>query len=67
MKKRIKRVEPIIKSRGEIVFNLASDVANADWIRAARLLKVGQLDELKKLHNTPTYYIEDDENKDDNK
>ena len=60
MKRRLKRVKPIKKSRGTVILNLASDAANADWIRAARLLKAGKLDELKKLLNTPIYYIEDE-------
>ena len=64
MKKRLKlkKVKPIIKHKdGSIEFNLAADAGNADWIRAARLKKAGKLEELQKLHDTPMYYLEDDE------
>ena len=64
MKKRIrlKRVKPIEKKRGEIIYNLDSDAGNADWIRTARLLKAGKTEEAKKLFNTPMYELDDDEN-----
>ena len=62
----MKRVKAITKNaKGEIVFNLSADAGNADWIRAARLKKAGKLEELKKLFNTPMYYLEDDENESD--
>ena len=64
MKKRIKgmkRVKPIEKNKkGEIIYNLDSDAGNADWIRTARLLKAGKIEEAKKLFNTPMYKLEDD-------
>lgn len=59
--KGMKRVKPIEKNKkGEIIYNLDSDAGNADWIRAARLKKAGKLEELKKLHDTPMYELEDD-------
>jgi hypothetical protein len=59
----MKKVKPIIKHKdGSIEFNLAADAGNADWIRTARLLKAGKIEEAKKLFNTPMYYLEDDEN-----
>ena len=64
MKKRLKlkKVKAIERNaKGEIVFNLSADAGNADWIRAARLKKAGKLDELKKLHDTPMYEIDDDD------
>ena len=58
---RLKRVKLFEKNeKGEIVFNLAADAGNADWIRAARLKKAGKTEELKKLFNTPMYELEDD-------
>ena len=63
MKKRLKlkKVKAITKNaKGEIVFNMSADAGNADWIRAARLKKAGKLEELKKLHDTPMYELEDD-------
>jgi len=38
-------------------FNLEADAMNGDWIRAARLLKEGKTEELKKLENTPGFYV----------
>jgi len=35
-------VNPIEKDNDEIVFNLAANAANDDWIRAARLLREGR-------------------------
>ncbi len=43
------------KESGLVVLNLDADAANADWIRASRLLKMGDkksLAELKRLSNT---------------
>ena len=43
------------KETGRVVFNIDADAANADWIRAARLLKKGDkesLAELERLSNT---------------
>jgi len=43
------------KETGLIVFNIDADAANADWIRASRLLKKGDkksLAELERLSNT---------------
>jgi hypothetical protein len=40
---------------GSLIINIDSDAANADWIRASRLLKKGDkksLAELAKLSNT---------------
>ena len=69
MKNRVrgmKRVKPIEKNKnGEIIYNLASDAGNADWIRTARLLKAGKTEEAKKLFNTPMYYLTNDENDSD--
>lgn len=69
MKKRykgFKQVKPIEKNKkGEIIYNLASDAGNADWIRTARLLKAGKTEEAKKLFDTPMYYLTDDENESD--
>ena len=61
LKKRMKRVKPIEKNKkGDIVINLDSDAGNADWLRAARLLKKGKTEALKKLHDTPMYKIDED-------
>lgn len=43
------------------MINLSADTGNDDWIRAARLKKAGNLEELKKLHNTHWYELEDDD------
>ena len=62
MKIRLKKVKPIEYNKdGSIkIINLAADAGNADWIRAARLKKLGKLDELKKLHDTPMYELDDE-------
>ena len=62
MKIRLKKVKPIEYNKdGSIkIINLAADAGNADWIRAARLKKAGKLDELKKLHDTPMYELDDE-------
>lgn len=52
----MKRVKAFTKKKGERVFNLASDNANNDWIRSARLLREGRIDELRELESQPTYY-----------
>ena len=58
MKIKLKRVKEVeVNEDGEITFNLSARASNADWIRAARLLKAGKLDEYKRLENTPMYYI----------
>ena len=58
MKIKLKRVKDVeVNEDGEITFNLSARASNADWIRAARLLKAGKLDEYKRLENTPMYYI----------
>ena len=55
---KLKRViEVEVNEDGEITFNLSARASGADWIRAARLLKAGKLDEYKRLENTPMYYI----------
>ncbi len=59
---KLKKVKPIeINAKGEMVFNLAADTANADWLRAARLLKQGRIKEVEKLSKTPMYYLADDD------
>jgi hypothetical protein len=59
---KIKIVKPIeLNADGEIVFNLSSDAANADWLRAARLLEQGKVIEFEKLSKTKMVYWEDDE------
>ena len=59
-KRRIKGIER--NAKGEIInINLCADAGNADWIRAARLTKAGKEEELKKLHDTPMYEIDDEE------
>lgn len=54
-----KAIEPVEKDKdGNITFNLDADEANADWIRAARLLKKAKAGdteaaaELERLQNT---------------
>ncbi len=47
--------------KGEITINLSADAANADWIRAARLLKKGKIDEFKELENTRMFQIEEED------
>jgi hypothetical protein len=56
------KIEPISEKDGQIVFNLCSDAANLDWIRAARLKKKAADEgdekaaaELAELENTPVY------------
>lgn len=57
MMKKIKPVET--DEDGNMVFNLDADEANADWIRAGRLLKKAQAGDeeaaaqLKKMEETP--------------
>lgn len=40
---------------GGIIIDLATDAANDDWIRAARLLREGKKEELEKLENQQMY------------
>ncbi len=64
-----KKIEPFIyNKKGEIIgFNLHSDAANEDWLRAARLKrKADEGDEeaqkkLDELQNTGMYEIEEDD------
>jgi hypothetical protein len=56
----MKKIKPVEKDKdGNIVFNLDADEANADWIRAGRLLKKAQAGDkeaaakLKKMEETP--------------
>ena len=66
-----KKVEPITRTEnGEIVFNLAADEANANWLLAARLRRLAdEGDEearakLEKMMEAPMYEWEPDpENK----
>jgi len=66
---KFKPVKAIEKDKnGNLVFNLAADAANADWIRAARLAHRAEAGdeeaakELKRLQETPmVQIIEDDE------
>jgi len=52
----MKPVNPIErKDDSTIEIHLAADAANDDWIRAARLLKAGKMDELKKLEDAQTF------------
>ena len=64
---KLKKINPIIRNKkGEIIgLDFAADAANADWIRAARLLKEGKLEELEKLKNTPMYEVIDDDDEED--
>lgn len=63
-KKKLKKVQPV-EIDGDTVTLRIADEANADWIRAARLLKKAKKgdkeagDKLEKLFNTPLY--EEDE------
>lgn len=52
----MKKVKAITFNKGEKIFNLASTTSNDDWIRSARLLKEGKIEELKKLDEEPMYY-----------
>lgn len=56
---KLKKAKPIIRNKkGEIIgFNLASDEANHDWMRAARLLKQGRKAEVERLSKQPMYKI----------
>ncbi len=66
MRMKLKPVKPIEKDEeGNITFNLCADAANADWLRAARLLKQRKRKELEKLSNTKMYYVIDDESEDE--
>jgi len=51
MKKKIV-LKPVEFKGDDGTYNLDADAANADPIRAARLLKAGKLKELKKLEET---------------
>jgi len=58
----MKKIEPIEKDKnGNVIYNLAADEANADWLRAARLAratKSGDKEAAKKskaMENTPKY------------
>jgi hypothetical protein len=53
------KVQTITIKKVETVYNLASTAANDDWIRSARLLREGKIEELKKLENEPMYYYQD--------
>lgn len=65
MKRKLKRVKAIeikkVKGLEEITINLSADAANADWIRASRLLKEGKKEDLDELENTQMYYESDEE------
>lgn len=52
----MKSVKAIKIKNGKPVYNMASSAANDDWIRSARLLKEGKIEELKKLDEEPMYY-----------
>lgn len=64
-KKKLKKVKPVEIDEDNVIFNIDADEANADWIRAARLLKKANQgdkeagDKLEKLFNTPMH--EEDE------
>ncbi len=45
-------------------FDLDSDAANADWIRAARLRKAGKEDELRKLEKQHMYFVSQEDGED---
>jgi len=61
----MEKVKPIIKDKeGNIeMINLCCDAANADWLRAARLMEKAEVGdkkakrELAKLEDTPMYYL----------
>ena len=62
-----KKIEPVEYAKdGTVTFNLYSNAADADWIRAARLKKRAEAGdkeaekELEELFNTPLYRYEDD-------
>jgi hypothetical protein len=62
MKIKLKPVKEIeVNENGDVTFNLSARASNADWIRAARLLKAGKLDEFEKLDETQMYYLVEDE------
>ena len=65
MKRKLKRVKAIeikkVKGLEEITINLSADAANADWIRASRVLKEGKKEDLDELENTQMYYESDEE------
>ena len=57
-----KRVEPVeYDEEGNLVYNLNSDLANDDWIRAARLKRKAEqgneeaAKELERMENTRMY------------
>jgi hypothetical protein len=56
----MKPIDPIeVDEEGNVVFNLSADAANADWIRAARLVEKGKTEELEELSTTPVYRYEE--------
>lgn len=64
----MKKIKPVEKDKdGNIVFNLDADEANADWIRAGRLLKKAQAGDkeaaakLKKMEETPMTFFTPEE------
>ncbi len=56
----MKKVEAIKKDKeGNITeINLSADYANDNWLYALRLLKAGKKKELRKMENTPMYYLD---------
>lgn len=62
---KLKKVTPIIRNKkGEIIgFNISTDAANDDWIRAGLLQGEGKLEELKEMENTEMYQIVEDNEK----
>ena len=59
MKFKKMKIKPIEIINGETCYNLAASAANDDWLRAARLLKEGKMEELQKLNEEPMYYYQD--------
>lgn len=62
----MKKIEPIeTDKKGQDTINLDCDAANADWIRAARLLKRANggdeqaREEFRNLEDTPMYQDEE--------
>jgi hypothetical protein len=55
----MKKVKAIEIKNGEPVFNLAASEANDDWIRTARLLKEGNIQEFEEMDAKPMYYQEE--------
>jgi hypothetical protein len=59
MKFKKMKINPIEIINGVTCYNLAASATNDDWLRAARLLKEGKMEELQNLNDEPMYCYQD--------